>query len=118
MKVNLNFAKETQIQGDNLRKLYNKLKDKFREIFADLTVEGEFVEPPKEEAKEKKQKKKSSTPMEVLKEKGVPGKDLGIINKLWQAGKKIDQETLKSEGFSHENLGMVVNIFNGMLKEK
>ncbi len=118
LKTNLTFAKERQISAFNLKSLFNKLENKKRIIFSGLTIEGEFIETAEEEAVHKQRKKKSKSPMGLLKKEGVEGKYLKIIASLWSKEKPIDQETLKLSGVKHENLGMIVYIFNDMLEKR
>lgn len=118
LKANLNFANLEQVTADNLQNLFLRMEDEIRIIFSGLTLGGKFIEPYKQETKELAAETKSETPMQVLKNKSITGKDLGIISKLWKESKPITQELLLSLGFSHTDLGMVVDIFNRMLSKK
>ena len=118
IKTNLSFAKEKQVSAKNLRELFSKIYDEISYIFNDLKIEGRLIQRRDEVKDTQKQERKASTPMQILGKKGVPGSDMGKIGGLWRQGKSINEDDLRRAGVSHSNLGLIVNIFNGMLGKK
>lgn len=122
LKANMRCAKPKQIYASNLRKVFQKTERVISKVFDGLTVEGRFIQKPKEEKKRKKAEK-DDTPMKALSDLGVNGHDIGKVAQLWAKCVKkkkpepITQHDLHVWGVCKTDLGLIVTIFNDKLQQ-